>query len=82
MTATLWCMGLDHGAPEPLYQQLADLIRQRIRSGELAPRSAIPSITDLAAEHDLAVVTVRRAVAVLVAEGLVHTVPGKGTYVR
>ena len=78
---TLCCVTIDRGAPEPLYIQLAALIRGQITSGELPPRAAIPSITGLAADHDLAVVTVRRAVAVLVREGLVHTVPGRGTFV-
>jgi GntR family transcriptional regulator len=74
-------MPLDRTGPEPLYQQIAALIRARIASGELRPRSAIPSITALAAEHDVSVVTVQQAIDVLKAEGLVRGVPGKGTYV-
>jgi DNA-binding GntR family transcriptional regulator len=74
-------VGIDHGAPEYLYLQLAGLLREQIRSGKLPPRSAVPSITDLAAEHNLAAVTVRKAVRVLVDEGLVVTYPGRGTYV-
>jgi DNA-binding GntR family transcriptional regulator len=74
-------MVLDRSAPEPLYQQLAALIRGQIRSGELRPRTAIPSIQVLAAEHELSVVTVQQAIDVLKREGLVHGVPGKGTFV-
>jgi GntR family transcriptional regulator len=74
-------MGLDRTAPEPLYRQLAALIRGRIESGEIAPRTAIPSITALAAEHGVSVVTVQQAMDVLKREGLVVGVPGKGTYV-
>src|SRR5262249_49961727 len=81
MTVTLWCVGIDHGAPEYLYQQLAALLRDRIISGEMPSRSAVPSITELAAEHNLAAVTVRKAIRVLVDEGLVVTYPGRGTYV-
>ena len=74
-------MGLDRSAPEPLYQQLAALIRAQIESGEFRPRTAIPSITSLAAEHDVSVVTVQQAIDVLKREGLVRGVPGKGVYV-
>lgn len=74
-------MGLDRTAPEPLYQQLAGLIRAQIRSGEYRPRTAIPSITVLAAEHGVSVVTVQQAIDVLKREGLVQGVPGKGVYV-
>jgi DNA-binding GntR family transcriptional regulator len=81
VTVTLCCVGIDHGAPEYLYLQLAALIREQISAGELRPRTAIPSLTDLAAEHDLAVVTVRKAIKVLVEEGLLVTQPGRGTYV-
>jgi hypothetical protein len=43
--------------------------------------SQLPSITDLTAQTGLAVGTVRRAVDILVKEGLVQTVPGRGTFV-
>jgi GntR family transcriptional regulator len=74
-------MRLDRTAPEPLYRQLADLIRGQIERGELRPRTAIPSIESLAAEHELSAVTVKQAIDVLKREGLVHGVPGKGTFV-
>ena len=68
-----------HG-PEPSYRQLADLLRARITSGEIGPREPLPSITYLTGETGLAVGTVRRAIAVLVEEGLAYTVPGRGTF--
>lgn len=74
-------MEIDPSAPEPVYEQLAGILRQRIVAGEYPPRSAIPSITRLCQETGLAVGTVRKAVAVLAAEGLVETRPGKGSYV-
>jgi DNA-binding GntR family transcriptional regulator len=73
---------IDPHAPEPSYIQLAGALRSRIRSGEYGPRQAIPSITYLVGETGLAVGTVRRAVRLLVDEGLVYTVPGRGTFVR
>ena len=64
-----------------MYQQLAALLRARIESGEFPPRSRIPSLRQLEAEYDVAPMTVRRAIQVLVDEGLVVTYPGRGTFV-
>ncbi|HCU91386.1 MAG TPA: GntR family transcriptional regulator [Actinobacteria bacterium] len=71
---------IDPHGPEPSYRQLADLLRARIESGEIGPREPLPSITYLTGETGLAVGTVRRAIAVLVDEGLAYTVPGRGTF--
>ena len=70
---------IDETSPEHPYLQLAGLLRARIASGEIA--SQLPSITKLTEETRLAVGTVRRAVNILVKEGLVETVPGRGTFV-
>lgn len=82
-TATLITMGryvIDVHGPEPSYLQLAAQLRARIVSGEIGPRDALPSITYLTGETGLAVGTVRKAIAVLVEEGLAYTVPGRGTF--
>jgi len=73
---------IDPHAPEPSYQQLARLLRERIISGELGPRAPLPSITRMVQETGLAIGTVRKAVGVLVDEGLAYTVPGRGTFVK
>ena len=52
-------------------------IRAKHLSG---PREALPSITYLVQETGLAVGTVRKAIGVLVDEGLAYTVPGRGTF--
>jgi len=72
---------IDHGAPEPLYQQLADLLRGQIERGELPPRTAIPSLVKLAADYEVSVITVRKAFQVLKDERLIITVSGRGTFV-
>jgi GntR family transcriptional regulator len=71
---------IDPHAPEPSYQQLATILRARIKSGEIGPREALPSITYLVGETGLAIGTVRKAIGVLVDEGLAYTVPGRGTF--
>ena len=72
-------MQIDETSPEHPYQQLAGLLRAEIKSGKIT--SQLPSITMLTEETGLAVGTVRRAINVLVQEGLVETVPGRGTFV-
>ena len=66
----------------PVYRQLADLLRVQITSGELPPRSPLPSAKTLSQEHGIAVGTVMRAFDLLRAEGLIVAVPGRGMYVR
>jgi DNA-binding GntR family transcriptional regulator len=72
---------LDRDAMQPLSRQLAALLREEIRSGARAPGSRLPSIGDLAAEHDIATATVVKAFRTLRAEGLIVGVPGHGTFV-
>jgi GntR family transcriptional regulator len=71
---------IDPHAPEPSYQQLAAILRARIKSGEIGPREPLPSITYLVGETGLAIGTIRKAIGVLVDEGLAYTVPGRGTF--
>lgn len=72
---------IDHTAPEPVWRQLADIIKGRVASGKYPSRTAVPSITQLAAEHGIAETTVRKALDYLKAGGVLTGVPGKGTYV-
>lgn len=71
---------IDPRSPEHPYVQLADSLRERIKSGEID--SLLPSIMELTEETELSVGTVRRAVRLLIDEGLVYTVPGRGTFVK
>ena len=71
---------IDPHGPEPSYRQLANLQPARIESDKTRRRQPLPSITYLTGETGLAVGTVRRAIAVLVDEGLAYTVPGRGTF--
>ena len=65
---------------EPSYLQLASILRARIESGEIPPGGALPSLTYLVQETGLAVGTVRKAIKVLADDGLVVTVPGRGSF--
>jgi GntR family transcriptional regulator len=72
-------MKIDPPSPEHPYRQLAAQLRGQIERGQIT--SQLPSITELTAQTGLAVGTVRRAIDLLVNEGLVQTVPGRGTLV-
>jgi len=78
--ARLVAVQIDPRSPEHPYQQLASQLREQIGSGKIA--SQLPSITELTEETGLAVGTVRRAINTLAKEGLVQTVPGRGTFVK
>lgn len=54
----------------------------RRRIAESAPGSRLPSTRTLVAEHRASPVTVQRALRVLVADGVVESRPGVGTFVR
>lgn len=74
-------MTIDHGLGVPVYEQLAAILRAQIASGELQPGRALPSGKQLVQTYGVARGTVDKALAVLKAEGLVYTLPGRGMYV-
>jgi len=73
---------IDHEGAVPVYQQLAAILRAQIEAGELRSGRPIPSERTLTQRYGIAVGTVKKAVEVLRAEGLVHTVIGRGIFVR
>lgn len=73
---------IDHEGPTPVYQQVAAILRDQIASGELAPNRPIPSITQLTQTYGIARGTAIKAVQLLVDEGLVFPVVGRGVYVK
>lgn len=68
--------------PRPKHQVIADDLRGLIDSGELAPGDRLPAEKELAARYSVARETVRKALAVLQAEGLTTVRKGAGVRVR
>ena len=64
------------------YAALAAARRQRVVRGEWLPGTALPAEQALAAEHGVALGTMRRALELLVEQGLIERIHGKGTFVR
>jgi GntR family transcriptional regulator len=73
----------DQPAPgQSRYGWLAASLRARITQGEWVPGSALPAEAALSKEHGVALGTLRQALALLVAEGLLERQHGRGTFVR
>lgn len=64
------------------YRDLAHLLRERIRSGEVGPGTLLPSANALMRQYDVGREVVRQAVQVLRSEGLIDTEHGVGHRVR
>jgi GntR family transcriptional regulator len=73
---------IDRQSRRPLVEQVADVFRQRIDSGELPPGSRLPAEQEIAEQYGLARDTVRRALNMLTQEGLLRVARGKGRLVR
>jgi GntR family transcriptional regulator len=65
----------------PIYQQLAQQIREAIARGELQPEASLPSVRHLSRELIVNPNTVARAYTELEREGLLVSRPGRGIYV-
>ncbi|MEW6426073.1 MAG: GntR family transcriptional regulator [Bacillota bacterium] len=65
----------------PLYQQLKDELREKIKTGALKPDERIPSERELCEQYHVSRMTVRQALAELANEGLLYRTHGKGTFV-
>ena len=73
---------VDHGSVVAPYRQIAAILRTMIERGEYAPGQRLPGIHDLMGEYGVAALTARKALGVLVADGLAELSPGRGFYVR
>jgi GntR family transcriptional regulator len=73
---------VDPTSDRPVFRQIADLLREDIQTGRLAEGARLPSERDLMETYVAARGTVRQAVALLKAEGLIHTEHGRGGFVR
>jgi len=70
---------VDDQSPEPLYRQVASILRERIASGDITSR--LPSLKTITQEYGVSHVTAEKAVALLREEGLVVVVIGRGAFV-
>jgi len=66
--------------PRPKHAQLRDVLLD-LAANELGPDAAIPSERELMTAYDVSRATVRKAIESLIADGLLHRIHGKGTFV-
>lgn len=74
-------MGWEFLGPEPIYRQIADILRARIDDGTYEPGRPIPSTAALVEEFGYSHKTIRAATALLVEEGRLVGAVGRGMYV-
>jgi GntR family transcriptional regulator len=66
---------------EPMYRQIADDLRVKIDSGEIAQGAQLPTEIELMDEYNASRNTVRDAIKLLTTRGMVEPRPGQGTFV-
>ena len=66
----------------PIYQQIAEQLKEDIMSGKLKQGEYLPSIRGLAKDLKISVITTMKAYEQLAEEGLVTAAQGKGFYVN
>jgi GntR family transcriptional regulator len=65
----------------PMYRQIAEDLRAQIESGDLAPGQQLRTEIELRDHYGASRNTIRDAIKLLTARGLVETRPGQGTFV-
>src|SRR6266540_2079116 len=66
---------------EPLHAQIAARVRREVQEGVYGPGQRLPAEVHLARQLGVSRGTVRQALTALLEEGLLQTVPGRGTFV-
>lgn len=75
-------MPLQTVAPQRLYRQIAEQLRQLMASGEFALGSRLPAERDLAIQLGVSRPSVREALIALEVEGMIEVRTGSGIYVQ
>ena len=72
---------LSNSSGKPIYEQIADQVKEQILAGALSAGDALPSMRVLAKELRISVITTKRAYEELERDGFLDNVPGKGCFV-
>ena len=73
---------IDRDSYEPAYVQLVNILRRKVAAGEFRPGGQLPSEAQLCRQYQVSPMTVRRAINLLLDQGVVVTSQGKGTFVK
>jgi len=66
---------------QPLYEQLVEQLRQQLFLGVVEAGQALPSVRQLATELGINPNTIQKAYRRMEAEGMIISVPGKGSFI-
>ena len=72
---------ISNSSGKPIYELIADQVKEQIMAGALAAGDALPSMRLLAKELRISVITTKRAYEELERDGFLENVPGKGCFV-
>lgn len=73
---------IDKQSHEPAYLQLVNILRHNVATGGLRPGDQLPSESQLCDRYGVSPMTVRRAINLLVDQGVVIAEQGRGTFVK
>lgn len=71
---------LDYKSRLPIYEQLCQSISKMAAMGVMAPGEQLPSVRTLAQELGVNPNTVQKAYQILERDGMIYSVPGKGSF--
>jgi GntR family transcriptional repressor for pyruvate dehydrogenase complex len=69
-------------SPRKIYEEIAEQIKQQIVNGRLQPGQKLPSTRELTESYEVGRSTMREALSMLKAMGLIEIRQGEGCYVR
>lgn len=64
-----------------LYMKVYTDLKQKIEEGKFLPGEKFPGEEELKEKYQVSVITIKHAIQMLVEEGYVHRIPGKGSFV-
>ncbi|MCK5182033.1 MAG: GntR family transcriptional regulator, partial [Dehalococcoidia bacterium] len=67
---------------EPSYAQLVRILQEQIAAGKLRPGDRLSSESQLCEHHGVSRMIVRRAINILIEQGLIITRHGQGTFIK
>ena len=73
-------LALNYRDSAPIHSQIRDGLRKLIVTGALAPGEKLPSIRAMSMDLVINPNTIRRAYTDLEREGMIHSVPGEGSF--
>jgi len=71
-----------HNSAKTLYLQIKENLEEGIRSGRYPVDSKLPSENDLCSMFNVSRITIRKALDLLENKGMIHSIHGKGTFVK